>query len=730
MPTIQQDRFLRTVGFGRAAREAWNRTPDWAKAQIDAYCAGVNAFIASHHGRALPPEFSLLRFEPEPWTGPDVIVWIKMMAWDLSANYSFELLRNDLIRAVGADRMAQLLPPYARDGLSVLDRAHGSGFQVPGSTAVASHSAAGPTDALSSVRAALSNGDPAVADFLQAGTREGLGSNNWVADGTLTASGKPLLANDPHLGTRLPSTWYLAHISAPGFDVIGATLPGAPAVALGRNHFIAWGATNVAADVEDLYRERIDASGKFAAFEGRPEPLKVIPEDIFIKGGPTMHLEVHATRHGPIISDAVNAINADDADRKHRPRPPALEPLAFRWTALDPDDSTLTAFLKLNEAKNWRDFTAALRDFVVPSQNFVYGDVDGHIGYYAPGRIPLRASGDGSQPADGSSGAAEWTGWVPFDDLPHLYDPPDHLIVTANHRPAPDDYRYNLGLEWVEPYRAQRIRDLLMRLQRFTPDDFARIQSDTFSLHAQALVPLLVEHARPESDPDRRALDAVKRWTLNTTADSVGAAIFQAWFHALAPAILADDLGPAVLDGYQGRFTFVTRFIVNTLTTNDAAWCDDAKTPETETCDAMVTRALHDGVVDLTRQMGGDMNRWRWDTVHRAVFPHAGLDAVAALRPLLGRSVPLGGDWATVNVSPAAADRPYEAHTVPGYREIIDLSPANDSRFIADVGESGHVLSPHYDDFLADWRAVRHRRMRMERADVEKGAIGHLTLRP
>src|SRR5204863_7065453 len=201
---------------------------DWAKAQIDAYCAGVNAFIASHHGRALPPEFSLLRFEPEPWTGPDVIVWIKMMAWDLSANYSFELLRNDLIRAVGADRMAQLLPPYARDGLSVLDRAHGSGFQVPGSTAVASHSAAGPTDALSSVRAALSTGDPAVADFLQAGTREGLGSNNWVADGTLTASGKPLLANDPHLGTRLPSTWYLAHISAPGFDVIGATLPGAP----------------------------------------------------------------------------------------------------------------------------------------------------------------------------------------------------------------------------------------------------------------------------------------------------------------------------------------------------------------------------------------------------------------------------------------------------------------------------------------------------------------------
>ena len=734
VPTIQQDRFLRTVGFGRAARDAWNRTPDWAKAQVNAYCAGVNAFIASHNGRGLPPEFSLLRFEPEPWTGPDVIVWVKMMAWDLSANYAFELLRHDLTSAVGADRMAQLMPPYARGGLSILDPVAGSDLQVPGSRFQVPASRSPVPDSassvLASVRAALSIGNPAVAEFLQASTREGLGSNNWAVDGTLTASGKPLLANDPHLGTRLPSTWYLAHISAPGFDVIGATLPGAPAVALGRNRFIAWGATNVAADVEDLYRERIDASGKFAAFEGRPEPLKVITEDIVIKSGLTLHLEVHATRHGPIISEAVNAINADDADRKHRPRPPALEPLAFRWTALDPDDSTLTAFLELNEAKNWSDFTTALRDFVVPSQNFVYGDVDGHIGYYAPGRIPLRASGDGSQPADGSSGAAEWTGWVPFDDLPHLYDPPDHLIVTANHRPAPADYRYNLGLEWVEPYRAQRIRDLLTRLPRFTPDDFARIQSDTFSLHAKALVPLLVEHARPESDPDRRALDAVKRWTFNAARDSAAAAIFQAWFHALAPALVGDDLGPTVLDGYQGRFSFVTRFIVNTLTSNDAAWCDDAKTAEKETCDAIVTRALHDGVVDLTRQMGGDMSRWRWDTVHRAVFPHAGLDAVAALRPLLSRSRPIGGDWATVDVSPAAADRPYEAHTVPGYREIIDLSPANDSRFIGDVGESGHLLSPHYDDFLADWSAVRHRRMRIERADVEKGAIGRLTLKP
>ncbi|HYM24830.1 MAG TPA: penicillin acylase family protein, partial [Vicinamibacterales bacterium] len=525
IPTIQQDRFLRTVGFGRAAREAWNRTPDWAKAQVNAYCAGVNAFIASHHGRALPPEFSLLRFEPEPWTGPDVIVWVKMMAWDLSANYSFELLREDLSRTVGPERMAQLMPPYARDGLSILDRSAADTGQVQGTRSSVQASRGrvpgSRISALASVRAALSIGNPDVAEFLRASTIDGLGSNNWVVDGTLTASGKPLLANDPHLGTRLPSTWYLAHLSTPDLDLIGATLPGTPAVALGRNRFIAWGATNVAADVEDLYVEKIDASGRMVEFGGRAEPIRIVAEDILVKGAAPTHVEVHLTAHGPIISDAVNAINADDADRKHRPRPQPLPPLAFRWTALDPDDSTLTAFLKLNEARNWKDFTRALRDFVVPSQNFVYADVDGHIGYYAPGHIPIRAGGDGSQPADGSSGAAEWTGWVPFDDLPHLFDPPDHFIVTANHRPAPADYRYNLGLEWVEPYRAQRITDLLTHSapgSRFTPDDFARIQADTYSLHAKTLVPLLLQHARPESEADRRAVEMLKGWTFNASA--------------------------------------------------------------------------------------------------------------------------------------------------------------------------------------------------------------------
>jgi penicillin amidase len=737
--TIPQDRFLRTVGFGRAARSAWDRLPDGAKHDINAYLAGVNAFIATHHGRLLPPEFTLLRFEPEPFTGPDVMAWVKMMAWDLSANYSFELMRHDMLARVGAGGMADLLPPYPPHGLSIVPtfgetedarRPDTSRTTVLSSASTKARPAGRPgTDgsAMRSVVQAL-GGDPAVADLLLGGARtEALGSNNWVVDGTMTASGKPMLANDPHLGTHVPSLWYLAHLSAGDFDLVGATLPGTPAVAIGRNRFIAWGETNVGADVEDLYREHIDPTGTTAEFRGAQEPIRVVPETIVVKGGQPIQLNVRITRHGPLVSDAINANNADS---KTTPRPPALEPLAFRWTALDDEDQTVVAFLELNGARNWTEFTAALRKFVVPSQNFVYADVEGHIGYYAPGHIPVRASGDGSIPADGWTGDAEWTGWIPFEELPHAYDPPQHFIVTANNRPTPADYSHFLALEFPEPYRAQRITELLQGRTGLMPDDFRAIQADTLSLHAQALAPLLVQHARPEDARDKQAIDLLKGWDYQAGGASAAEAIFQAWFLHLAPTFAGDELGPAITRDYAGRFSYLTRFVVNALRTGDSPWCDNATTPARETCDQAVTAALHDAVADLRGRLGEEMTAWRWDGVHRAVFPHQGLDAVALLRPLLSRSVPNGGDWSTVDVGPVAADTPYEQHSVPGYRQIVDLSPANDSRFADDVGESGHFLSRHYDDFLSDWQAVRHRKMRMDRRDVESGATGTLRLVP
>ncbi len=728
--TLPQDRFLRTVGFGRAARSAWDHLAADARAAVNVYVAGVNAFLETHHGSALPPEFSVLRFEPEPWTGPDVIVWAKMMAWDLSANYGMELLRHDLSARVGPERMAQLVPPYPADGLSILDGAPSAPHQHELKTTARQirrddSSSAAWTAAFA---AALKGGDSVVADFLRGGASiEGIGSNNWVVDGTLTASGQPLLANDPHLAARIPSTWYLAHMSAGDFEVIGATLPGAPAVALGRNRSIAWGATNMFADVQDLYREHLDQSGQNVEFRGTFEPVRKIEESITVSGREPVALTVRVTRHGPLVSDAINANNAaSNAD----PKPLVLEPLAFRWTALDEEDQSVAAFLRLNQAKDWTGFTDALREFVVPSQNFVFADQAGHIGYYAPGRIPTRAAGDGSVPAEGWTGAMEWTGWIPFDQLPHVFDPPSHFIVTANHKPVPADYPFFLSLEYHHPFRAQRITDLLAQQSSFTPDKFRDIQADRLSLHAQSLLPILLRRVHPESTVERQAVDLLTHWNFDASGDRVEPAIFGAWFLRLGRLLVEDDLGEDTAVSWQRRYSFAHRFITNTLSDGSSPWCDDVETDARETCDGIVSKALGEAVVDLRERLGDDLRQWRWQDVHRAVFPHSGLDAIGPLRPLVSRSRPGGGDWSTVNVGAIAVDRPFDQTELPGYRQIIDLSPANDSRFLDAVGESGHPLSPHYDDFLDDWQAVRHRPMLMDRTAIERGAIGRFTLRP
>ena len=733
--TVPTDRFLRTLGTGRAARSAWDSLPPASKTELNAYVAGVNAFISTHHGSELPPEFTMLRFEPEPWTGPDVLAWTKMMAWDLSKNYSMELLRHDVFSVIGVERAADLFPPYPSNGLTILSAA-----DLPNTLRKLSatedkrtqrHEQQEQKDLRvlrsSAVASSWSTAFASSIDLPSFGNA--LGSNNWVVDGTMTESGKPLLANDPHLDAQIPSLWYLAHLSAGEFDVIGATLPGTPAVVIGRNRFIAWGETNVMGDVQDLYREKLDATGTHAEFRGAQEPLRIVKETIRVKGAAPLTIDVRISRHGPIISDAINANNAES---KKIPKPAPLDPLAFRWTALDPGDSTVTSVLRVNEARNWSEFTAALRDFIVPSQNFVYGDVDGHIGYYAPGHFPIRAAGDGTTISDGWTGEDEWTGWIPFDELPHAYDPPEHFIASANQKTVPNGYAVGIEGEWSEPYRAQRIIDRLRQQQKLTVNDFTSIQADTFSLHAKALLPLLLKRVHPMDATDARAVSILRQWNLDATENQAAPAIFQAWYYELLPAIVGDELGPEFTADYQGldRASYRSRFLFHTLADRNNIWCDDVRTPARETCDDAASTALHAGIARLTTQLGGNIETWTWGAIHKGIFAHSTLDTVPVLGGLLRRTIPHGGDWSTIDVGMVYAPKPFEQHALPGYRQVVDLSTTNDSRFLDAVGQSGHLLSPHYDDALKLWAAGRYRRMITDRPAIEKGAIGHLRLVP
>jgi penicillin amidase len=297
---------------------------------------------------------------------------------------------------------------------------------------------------------------------------------------------------------------------------------------------------------------------------------------------------------------------------------------------------------------------------------------------------------------------------------------------------VPPTYPHPISGQWTEPYRAQRIVDLIGRKTGLTADDFATMQSDTLSLHAQTLLPLLLKRIHPANTQDQQAVTTLAQWNHDARGDSAASAIFQAWYYELLPAIVSDELGPQLTENYQelDRNSYVSRFLVNVLATSDNTWCDDTRTPVMETCDDAVLAALHAGLARLTSQIGSDMTRWRWDRVHHGVFAHSAFGTVPVLGRMLNRTAPHGGDWSTVNVGPVYAPRPFEQHSLPGYRQIIDLSPANDSRFLDAVGQSGHVLSPRYDDALQDWSAGRIRKMRMERAEVEQGAIGHLRLTP
>lgn len=690
---VGSDRFLRTLGLYTAAASAWETLPAEAKETVNAYVAGVNAFV---EGGALPPEFTILRTRPERWRAADVLVVVKVVALNLdSVHYSTELLRDDLVKKVGAERAAQLLPGYPAEATVITQ----TGTGRDGHARLAALSEA--TQSLLGL-GGLNMGD--------------LGSNSWVVDGSKSTTGKPFLANDPHLRTSAPSLWYLAHLSAADLDVIGASIPGLPMIVIGHNRQIAWGLTHFPADSQDLFAERLDASGRAALFRGQPEPMRLSEETIKVKGQADVPYTVRVTRHGPLISDALNLNEAGGQPA------PQLAPLALRWTALEPADNTVSAFLRINQAHNWDEFTRALSEHCAPAFNFVYADVEGNIGYRAAGLVPAR--GDAA-PAT----SQEWNGWLPPEELPQAFNPPRHFIVTANNRPAGPEYQHYLGQQWAPPYRAERITQLLSAKERLSPVDHASIQGDSVSLQARELLPLLRRLVVAHTPEAQRAMRLLEVWDGDVRGDSAAAAVYEAWLQRLPRAINGDELGEALAARYEER-PEVGRFLADTLANPANPWCDDTTTPQTEVCAEVAERALNDAVKGLSAGMGSEMESWRWDRLHLTVFAHQPFNNVKALRPFFSRSVGNAGDRSTVNVGQFAAWGSFEQYVAPGFRQLVDLSNLDGSRFTLAPGQSGHFLSSHYDDLLEDWQALRYRPLRFERATIEYALAGRLRLEP
>ncbi len=669
---VDTDRFLRTVGFRRAAEAAWPALSRETQGLIEAYARGINAFLAAD--RARPVEFRFLRFEPQPFTPVDSLTWAKMMAWDLAGNARDEIQRARLTAAVGPERTAELLPPVPAQPTILLDEEWMGQLTPATSSSVSRLGPRGPWTSLEREFALLRD-----LGF----NGEEIGSNSWVVAGSRTKSGKPLLANDPHLGLRAPSVWYLARLEAPGISVVGATLPGVPGVIIGHNARIAWGLTSVEPDVQDLYLEQTDpADPSRYRFRNGWRSFESRTERIVVRGAADIAFEARSSVHGPIVTDLLRG--AETLGR----------PVALRWTGLDPGDTTAEAFLGIDRASNWEEFLAAAAHLRAPAQNVIYADVDGHIGYTATGAIPIRPRSDGLLPVSGA-GEDDWSGFIPTEKLPRVLDPPRGYVATANNRVVSGRYPWPIARDWPEPYRADRITKRILAAGRLGPDEMRALQLDRHSEQADELLPLLLDTA-PADATSRDALARLKSWNRDFEPDSVPASIYAAWYTALS-AMAEDELagGPAL--------SIRSRFLIDALSGN-SSWCGDVATKRQEGCSAFKTATLAKAVAGLRRRLGPDPAGWQWQRLHRARFPHAVFDGVPVLSRFFSLEIGQGGDASTVNVGAYRRDGSYAMTDGPSYRQIVDLADLSRSLFVHTTGQSGNVFAARYRDLLPLWK--------------------------
>jgi penicillin amidase len=730
--TLEGDKQHRALGFAQMSELQAKQAPPRLRAALENYARGVNNYISRLNVKTMPPEFQILQLVPRPWTPADSLVAAKLFDEALSTSW-----RADITRAAFVD-----LPPVQREALfpetSPLDiilvgSDHG---QKKRAAVSSSSSPMNPTTTASSFKdvtqrvealselAANAETTQRVLERLGLYAEDCAASNNWVVSGKRTASGQPLLANDPHLSPSAPSIWYMVNLSAPGIHVAGVSVAGLPGVGIGHNENIAWGVTSLEADVQDLYRENFSVAdpARYMTPAGWRDAV-VRHEEIKVRKGFTdaatdiVPMDVTVTRHGPIFYEK-------DGAR-----------YALRWAALDAAANLAGTFYALNVARDWNEFRNALKDYSGPPFNFVYADTKGHIGYYGVGQFPIRKTGKGQLPYDGATDEGEWTGFIPFDALPHLYDPPSGLIVTANSRIVGLDYPYQLTVQPLAAYRTRRINELLQAKTKLTIDDFRTIQADTYALNgitfARAFVKALTPYANDASNAARKQKGANVVEIQDNLRDRLN--LLQSWDGLVIPdsraALLVSHMRDAfrrrVLEGALGveraklyRYSNADTFLDRVITEQPPEWLPKEFKSYTElflACDA-------DARAELTKAYGADESQWTWGRESIARFPH----------PLA--SVPLIGLQFNILPFPQNGDRAsfptVNRGTAVSMRLIADPADWDRTQQGIALGESGIPQSPHWSDQLQDWRNVTPRAFPFTKTAVAPAAKETLTLAP
>ncbi len=729
---FETDQFLRALGFADIAADELETMPAGARRILEWYAEGVNDYLATQSGAGMSLEYAILPlqapgYEPEPWTPIHTLTWAKIMSWDLSGNFRDEIARVVLSDSLTAAQMDQLYPPYPPDHPVI----------VPADleTARAWPSGDIPTGALEALLS-VAKGSRLV-DSLTGGGFEGIGSNNWVVDGSLTVSGMPLLANDPHLAIQMPSIWYEIgiHCNQPvdcPFDVVGFSFPGTPGVVIGHNATIAWGVTTEAADTQDLFIEKINPDNDLQyEVDGQWVDMDVRTETIDIAGVEPVSYEVRTTKHGPIISGLFGSL--DDFETVETGYPDAFA-VSLSWQSLQP--STLVeAILGINRAGSWEEFREAASKWDIAAQNLVYADVEGNIGYQSTGEIPIRTDSNGLWPVSGWASSNDWDGIVPFDDMPFIFNPERGFIETANQPVLDRGASPLIGIDGAYGYRAARIEEMIVANAPHTAETFRSMQLDSKDGGAIDLVPALlaVEADRPEV---REIKGLLEDWTLGlegfqARADSAGAAAYQAtWRHVLLMTF-EDDL-PLDYRPTGGSRWF--EIIANLLTRPDDSFWDDKRTEVTEEMSDILAKAMLAGHSELRALLGSNPEAWRWGDLHTAEFENQtlGQSGIGPVEWLFNRRAAhdVDGGPSIVNATGWTVTEGFQVDWVPSMRMIVDLGDLTASTSVHTTGQSGHAFHGNYADMIGLWTEGRQHPMLWLPADVEAAARNTMVLIP
>ncbi|WP_020392701.1 penicillin acylase family protein [Kribbella catacumbae] len=709
---LETDKFVRTLGWRRVAEKELGLLTPTTRQYLDDYARGVNAYLGTHAGSGLSLEYAVLSlkgtdYHPEPWTAADSLAWLKAMAWDLGGNMDDEITRTKLAAKYPVSNIASLYPDYPYDRNEPIIP---TGTVTKGGTFTAAPPGAEARRAMltKDLLKSLDTVDKVAKGLPQLiGRGDGIGSNSWVVSGEHTTSGKPLLANDPHLGATMPGVWTQVglHCNNVGtrcpYDVSGFSFSGLPGVVIGHNGSISWGFTNLDPDVADLYLEKF--SGPDAVvYDNKVRPLVKREETFKVAGQDKVEkITVRESRHGPIISDVGDDQREAGELAAKRLKSPEAYGVALQWTALTPG-RTADALFAINRAQNWKDFRAAAALFEVPSQNLVYADREGHIGYQAPGRVPIRNVGVGDWPVPGWDSRYHWKGYIPFEAMPTEADPDDGIIVTANQAVVPKTYPYHLTDDWDYGYRSQQILDRIRAAGKLDANAMASIQLDTKNRNAEALVPYLL-HVQINDEFDRQGQDTLRNWDFTQPADSAPAAYFNIVWRNLLELTFHDQLPEGAWPDGGSRWFEVMRKLI---TQPNSTWWDNLGTPQRESRDDILREALVNGRSEITTKMAREPSSWKWGRLHKLTLTNQtlGESGIGVVDKLFNRGpYELGGGSSLVNATAWDASKGYGVTAVPSMRMVVDLSDFDKSRWINLTGVSGHAFMSNYTDQTKLW---------------------------